>query len=47
MKQFTMKMDDETRKRLEILSNNTDYKFNLSKVIRDLINKAYENYAKN
>lgn len=45
MKQFTMKMDADTRQKLELLSNNTGYKFNLSMVIRDLINKAYIDYA--
>lgn len=40
-----MKMDDQTRQQLELLSNNMTYRFNLSAVIRDLIKKAYEKYA--
>ena len=41
-----MKMDDQTRQQLELLSNNMTHRFNLSAVIRDLINKAFEKYAK-
>ena len=44
-KQFTMKMDDQTRQQLELLSNNMTHRYNLSAVIRDLIKKAYEKYA--
>ena len=45
-KQFTMNMNDETKQKLELLSNNMKYRFNLSAVIRDLIDQAHENYAK-
>jgi predicted DNA-binding protein len=45
-KQFTMKMDEQTKHKLELLSNNMKFKFNLSAVVRELINQAHEEYAK-
>ena len=46
-KQFTMKMDEGTKQKLELLSNNMKFKFNLSAVVRDLIQKAHDQCAKN
>jgi len=46
-KQFTMKMDETTRQRLELLSNNPIDKYNLSKTLRGLITKAFERYEQN
>jgi hypothetical protein len=45
-KMFSLVLDETTREKLELLSNNQDYKFNLSAVLRDLIEKEYMRYIK-
>ena len=45
MKKFTFYLDHESKEMLEQLSNNKQFKYNQSKVLRHLIGYAYSEYC--